>query len=135
MGFCIVPTVSWVGWKYYSQWLNEKRTTSEEAIAITADDLGKNWSDTVHLNKVLAITGKVTGKAYGGACTIEFGAPRGMTGFMISCHPTRREEDKFCAVNFGDTVTVQGLCDGKVGDLVMLTNCRLVPKQSPQPNP
>jgi hypothetical protein len=112
---CCLPCGGCIGYSQYVNSQNEKRVESEAGIAVTAEDLAKNYSDAVYLNKVLVVTGKVSNKSILG---VEF-----TTTPTVLCTQSQSDAQTFDSVNTGDTITVKGLCGGKPLDKIMLTNC------------
>jgi hypothetical protein len=113
--FCCLPCGGCIGFSFYTNSQSEKRIASEPGITISADELVKNYSDAAYANKVLVVSGKVTNKSILG---VEFG-----TSPKILATQSGSDAQTFDSVKIGDTVTVKGLCTGKPGDTIMMTNC------------
>ena len=112
---CCLPCGGFTGYGLYINSQNEKRVESEAGITITAEDLAKNYSDAAYKDKVVVVTGKVGLKSLLG---VEFG-----TTPKVTCQPASTEGQAFEGIKTGDTVTLKGICVGKLGDDVLVQTC------------
>jgi uncharacterized Zn ribbon protein len=97
------------------------RTTQ---LTLSAGALASQYSDAVHLGRVIEVKGTVSAIENGKDATnisIETSDP--MTA--ISCEMEKGSENT--TAKTGDLVTIKGQCDGKISDVV-LTRCIVLEK-------
>ena len=92
------------------------RTTQ---LTLNASDLASQYSDAVHLGKVIEVKGTVAAVENGkDATNVSLETTDPMTA--ISCEMEKGAENP--TAKAGNVVTIKGQCDGKISDIV-LTRC------------
>ncbi len=110
------------------------------AIAVSATALDKEYDDNVvsadgkYKGKVLEVTGKVVrvAKEQFGRLTVELDAAEG--GSSVDCEFQESSRDQLLGLVVGQTVTIRGMCRGKVADSVTLEKCTVVKKAESPPS-
>ncbi len=115
--FCCLPCGGCIGFVQYTNYKSDQRVANEPGITVTADDLAKNYSDSVYKDKVLVITGKVNDQS-------ALGLNMGSGTTKVLCTQSQGAAAEFAKITAGETVTVKGICGGKLGDTIMVTNCQ-----------
>ena len=99
------------------------KTVDKKAdFTLAATDLATQYSDAIHLGKIMEVKGKIAAieiEKEVTNITLETADP--MTA--ISCEMEKGSENP--AVKTGDMITLRGQCDGKLSDVV-LTRCIVV---------
>jgi hypothetical protein len=100
----------------------DKMSDRKGDFILTAADLAKQYSDAIHLGKVLQVTGTVANvEAEKDVTNVTLETGDTMTA--ISCEMEKGSEAP--SVKTGDVVTMKGQCDGRISDVV-LTRCIVV---------
>lgn len=99
------------------------KTADKKAdFTLAAADLATEYSDAIHLGKIVEVNGKITAietEKDATNITLETADPMS----AISCEMEKGSENP--SVKTGDLVTLRGQCDGKLSDVV-LTRCIVV---------
>jgi hypothetical protein len=97
------------------------RTTQ---LTLNASDLASQYSDAIHLGKVIEVKGTVTTvENEKDATNVSLETTDPMTA--ISCEMEKGSENT--TAKAGDVVIIKGQCDGKLSDIV-LTRCIVIGK-------
>ena len=110
------------------------------AIAVSATALDKEYDDNVvsadgkYKGKVLEVTGKVVrvAKEQFGRLTVELDAAEGNSS--VDCEFSESSRDQLVGLAPGQTITIRGMCQGKVADSVTLEKCTVAKKTETTPS-
>lgn len=100
---------------------HHRQAKDEVGISITADSLSSKFSNnekesnTTYLNKVLQVTGVIiaTSTNQDGKTTLTVGSENSMTNVFVTL--TNKQ-----ALQLGDHITIKGICNGLLSDVVVV---------------